>query len=522
MSSSDVVVYGLSAAGVLAAVAARRAGASVTLIGPEHHVGGMVASGLSWTDIGRQEVVSGLTRRYYQMVAAHYDVALFGVKGPEPHVAEGIFLRLLDQSGVETQLGRELTAVETRAQHVLALRTGASDDGPGVGAGTTARAVDNRHEASVFIDASYEGDLMAKAGIAYRVGREPRSLHGERWAGRQPAYRPGAHNFAVLVGPFAEGNSSLLPEVVAPPLDDMGWPEEALGEGDGALQAYQLRLCMTDRPANQLPLEQPPGYDPARFEVLRRYLAAMGERVAPGRLLGLVPGLLPNGKCDVNSIGPFSLNVLDGSNRAYPGADGRGRAAIYEHHRRYSHELLYFLAHDPGVPRLVRDEVSRWSLCADEFAGTGGWPHQLYVREARRMQGTRVLTERDLLGPQPGASTIATGSYNVDIREIERTWRYLPEYHAQPAVFNEGYLSVAVPPYPVPYECLLPTERDADNVLVPVCCSASHVAYGSLRTEPTLMALGEAAGAAAGLAVRLGQVPARVAPDRVRLQMEAG
>lgn len=494
MTERDVVVFGPTAAGVLAAVAARRAGASVVLVGPEDHVGGMVSSGLSWTDIGRADVVSGLVREFYELVAAHYGAPLFGVKGPEPHVAEAIFSHLLEDSGVEVALRAALGEVERAGDHV------ASIDASG-----------QRYEAAVFVDASYEGDLMARAGVPYRVGREARGLHGERWAGRQPAYRPGAHNFAALISPFApEAPADLLPEIRPPALDERGWPKEALGEGDGGLQAYQLRLCLTDRSDNQRPLDEPPGYEPGRFGVLRRYLAAAGGRVAARDLIGLVPDLLPNGKCDVNSIGPFSLNVLSGANRAYPDGDAATRAAIYEHHRCYSHELLHFLRTDPAVPEEIRAEVRRWSLCADEFAGTGGWPYQLYVREARRMVGDYVLNERDLLSPGVVADAVAVGSYNIDIREIERTWRYLPEYHAQAAVFNEGYLSVAVPAYPVPFRCLLPGEGGADNLVVPVCCSASHVAYGSLRTEPTLMALGEAAGTAAALCAIGGTLPGRL------------
>jgi hypothetical protein len=456
----------------------------------------MVASGLSWTDIGREEAVAGLVRRFYALVAEHYKAPLFAVKGPEPHVAEALFGRWLEDAGVVVALGRPLVEVDRAGNHLLGLRAGGES-----------------YQAAAFVDASYEGDLMAAAGVTYRAGREPRSLHGERWAGRQPAYRPSAHNFDALVSPFRHGHSGdLVAEIVPPAVDDRGWPREGLGEGDAAVQAYQLRLCLTDRPSNQLPLGEPESYDPDRFELLRRYLAIVGDRCPVGRLLGLVPDLLPQGKCDVNSIGPFSLNLLDGSNRAYPEGDGQVRASIYERHRRYSHELLYFLRTDTAVPPGARAEVGRWSLCADEFETTGGWPHQLYVREARRMQGRSVLTEHDLVSPAPAGEAVATGSYNIDIRELERTWRLLPEYQARPAVFNEGYLSVAVPDYPVPYGCLVPREEEVDNLLVPVCCSASHVAFGSLRTEPTLMALGEAAGAAAALAARHGTVPARLVP----------
>ncbi|MCU1488957.1 MAG: hypothetical protein JWM85_362, partial [Acidimicrobiaceae bacterium] len=268
------------------------------------------------------------------------------------------------------------------------------------------------------------------------------------------------------------------------------------------------------------PMEEPAGYDPSRFELLRRYLAVLGERAEARRLLGLVPDLLANGKCDVNSIGPFSLNLLDSSNRAYPDGDAAMREAVRARHLAYSHELLYFLAHDRDVPEQVCAEVARWSLCADEFTDTGGWPHQLYVREARRMVGSVVLTEGDLRHPTDRDDAIAQGSYNIDVREVERTWRYLPEYHRRPVVLNEGYLSIAVPPYPIPYGCLLPGEGQVDNLLVPVCCSTSHVAFASVRTEPTLMALGEAAGLAAAIAARSGRSPGRLEPRAVRQALE--
>ncbi len=357
--------------------------------------------------------------------------------------------------------------------------------------------------AAVYVDAGYEGDLLAARGVPYAVGREPRSLYGERWAGRQPAYRPGKHNFPVTLSPFA-GDGALLPHIREPDLDERGWPEEALGEGDGGLQAYGFRLCLTHRPENRLEWPEPEGYDPGELEVLRRYLHAAGDRLEAGDLLGLVPDLLPNGKCDVNSIGPFSLNVLDGSNRAYPDGDDATRREVRERHRRFAHGLLWFLARDEDVPRHIRDEVSRWGLCADEFTGTDGWPHQLYVRDGRRLIGEHVLRESDLLDASPQEDVVALGSYNIDVREIERTWRYLPEYTRTPAVCNEGYLSVAVPPYPIPYRSLLPRREDAEDLLVPVCLSASHVAFASVRMEPTLMLLGQAAGTAAAQAARRG------------------
>jgi hypothetical protein len=461
---TDVAVFGATAAGVTAAVAAQEAGAKTVLVGPGRHVGGMVSGGLSWTDVGDARVVGGLARRFYEEVAEHYGTPLWSVKGPEPHVAEAIFLRRLD--GVEVRL--EESEVP---------------------------------DAAVYVDASYEGDLMVALGVPYAVGRESRELYGETWAGRQPATRPGKHNFPVLLTPFAD-DGSLLPLVREPELDGRGWPADRLGEADGGLQAYGFRLCLTDRPENRLPWEEPPGYDPGRFELLRRYLHAV--EVCAADLIGLVPDLLPNGKCDVNSIGPFSLNLLDGSNRDYPDGDDESRARVRAHHLHYTQSLLWFLASDESVPAHIRDEINRWGRCADEFADADGWPHQLYVRDGRRMLGEYVLRESDLVDARPQPDAVALGSYNIDVREIERTWRYLPEYVRTPAVFNEGYLSVAVPPYLIPYRSLTPRREDCEKLLVPVCLSASHVAFGSVRTEPTLMQLGHAAGAAAAQAARRG------------------
>jgi hypothetical protein len=460
---TDVCVYGATATGVAAAVAAVEAGATTTLVDPGTHVGGMVSGGLSWTDIGDERVIDGFALRFYRAVAEHYGAPLWGVKGPEPHVAEGLLTRMLD--GADVRLG------ETELP-----------------------------DAAVYVDASYEGDLLPRFGVPFAIGRESRDLHGELWAGRQPATRPGKHNFSVLLSPF-DDEGALLPWIREPELDERGWPSDRLGEGDGGLQAFGFRVCLTDR-ATRIPFERPEGYDAGSFELLRRYLSAAD--VGASELMGLNHDLLPNGKCDVNSIGPFSLNLLDGSNRDYPNGDAATRERIRAHHLRYTQSLLYFLANDDDVPLRIREELQRWGLCADEFQDTGGWPHQLYVREGRRMVGAHVLTEADLLDARPQPDEVARGSYNIDLREIERTWRYLPEYTREAAVFNEGYLSVAVPSYPIPYRSLTPKREDATNLLVPVCLSASHVAFGSVRMEPTLMMLGGAAGRAAAQAARRG------------------
>ena len=215
-------------------------------------------------------------------------------------------------------------------------------------------------------------------------------MYDETWAGRQPATRPGKHNFPVTLSPFAD-DGSLLPFIREPELDARGWPSDRIGEGDGGLQAYGFRVCMTNRGDNGIPFSEPQGYDPGQFELLRRLLASVEYEASD--LMGLVPDVLPNGKCDVNSIGPFSLNLLDGSNRDYPDGDAETRERVRTHHLHYTQSLLWFLSTDEDVPPRIRDELQRWGLCADEFTHTDGWPHQLYVRDGRRMLGDYVLRE---------------------------------------------------------------------------------------------------------------------------------
>ena len=316
----------------------------------------------------------------------------------------------------------------------------------------------------MYVDASYEGDLMARLGVPYAVGRESRELYGEAWAGRQPAYRPGKHNFPVTLSPFAD-DGSLLPFIREPELDERGWPAERLGEGDGGLQAYGFRVCLTDREANRIPFAEPAGYDAGEFELLARYLAAVD--VEARDLLGLVPDLLPNGKCDVNSIGPFSLNLLDGSNRAYPDGDARRASACASGTSRTR-------SASSSTSRTTRRRTSarrsRAGGCAPTSSRTpaaGRTSSTCATRVA--CSASTCCASRICCDGRRHDDVVALGSYNIDIREVERTWRYLPEYFATPAVFNEGYLSLAVPPYAIPYRSLTPRREDADNLLVPVC-----------------------------------------------------
>jgi hypothetical protein len=445
------VVYGATAAGVCAAVAAARHGVDVTLLEPGHHVGGMVSGGLGYTDVGDPRVLGGMAAEFRAAVAEHYGTG--GFAGPEPHVAEQIFVSWLEKAGVAVEFGAALPEVSVV-------------DGRLPGAG-------------VWIDASYEGDLLAAAGVSYRVGRESRSLHGEPLAGRtEPA--PGKHQFPPYLDPFAADGSLL-------PLLDPG-EEVPAGEGDGRVMAYGYRVCLSTAP-DRVPFTRRDGFREEEWELARRYLAAAPD---PGEFLGLVRNL-PNGKCDGNSIGPLSLNLLDGTNQDYPTATPARRAEIVRRHQEYTQDFLYFMAAHGTPP--VRAALAEWGWAADEF--DGGLPHQLYVREARRMVGEHVLPQHDLTAA-PRYDAVAMGSYHMDVREVRRTWRWVYEHPDPiPSVYNEGYLSVPVVPYQIPYRSLVPRFDECRNLLVPVCLSASHLAFSSVRMEPQYEMLGHAAGLAA-------------------------
>lgn len=487
---TDVVVYGATSGGVCAAVAAARAGASVVLLEPGRHVGGMTSGGLGYTDVGDPRVVGGMAGDLRRAVADWYGVAESHYAGPEPHVAEAIHRHWLERAGVDVRFGAALVAA----------------DGERGGAIRSVTLADGLHvSAAVFVDASYEGDLLAAAGVPYAVGREDRSLYGERYAGRQELV-PGRHTVPPWISPFKADSTGEEGGDVLPQLRDR--PLAGVGAGDGGVMSYGYRVCLT-QDASRVPFERRDGYDDAYWELGRRIFDRWrrdGVEVRAGQLLGLERNL-PNGKCDGNSIGPFSLSVLDGSAWAYPTARPAERERIRLHHLHHAQDFLSFLAHDPAVPAAVRTELRGWGYAADEFADTGHLPHQLYVREARRMLGEYVLTEHDLLPePRPQHDVVAMGSYHVDIREVQRTWRWVAE-HPRPVgmVFTEGYLSVPVRPYPIPYRALVPRFADCANLLVPVCLSASHVAFASVRMEVQYQMLGHAAGLAAVEAARTGR-----------------
>ncbi len=473
MADPDVLVYGATAGGVMAAVAAAEEGASAVLVAENAHVGGMVTGGLGKSDVERAEgIIGGCAARLFAAIGAHYGDPV--AHRFEPSVAEAVMRRMVDDAGVAVTFADPLDAVEVQGGHIECVR---------LASGTEVAP-------RVVIDASYEGDLLRAAGVTHVVGREGRERYAEPLAGRVELL-PNPHQFRRTFSALATGDD-LLPMVR--PYADLA----PTGGADGLVQSYCYRICLTDDPRNRLPFAPPPGYDPQRYVLLDRYLDVIRDDATMPDLLGI--GRTRNGKADVNSHGPVSTNLL-GASHPYPTATRLERERIAAEHRTWAQGLLYLLATDAAVPARIRDELAAFGLPRDEFADTDHWPNQLYVREAARMVGEHVLTQHDLRSDRTVPDAIGMGGYNVDIREVQ--WVAAPIYRfpdIHPEVMTEGYLSAPVEPYPIPYRSLLPQRDECSNLIVPVCISASHVAFSSFRMEPQYMIAGEAAGVAAAMA----------------------
>lgn len=478
----DFVVYGGTAAGVTTAVAAARQGMKVALLEPHDHVGGMVSGGLSGTDVGRPEVIGGMALEFYMRVGRRYDVGqhLNSIAWmPEPHVAESVFHEMLSEANV-TVLYR----------HRLKEKTGVSM------ASGRIRSIEMengaRFSAPIFADCTYEGDLMAQAKVSYTVGREGIKQYGESLAGIR-AETP-HHQFLYPI-PARDASGKLYPEIG-------DYPRGTPGEGDAKVQAYNFRVIASNDPMNRLPWPKPAGYDTARYELLALYLAGEVKRLNRAPIFNEVSLLrrIPNRKADINNRGGFSSDYI-GKNWEYPDGNYATRARIWNEHILYQQGLYYFLANDPRVPATLQMEVNTWGLARDEYEDTNYWPHQLYVREARRMVGEFVATQKDLQTDLSKPDAIGMGSYQSDSHNIQRI------VNEKGFVENEGDVQVAVKPYQISYRIMLPKREECVNLLAPVPFSASHIAYASMRMEPQWMLIGHAAGVAASLAHQANKPP---------------
>ena len=515
--SYDVVVYGGTSAGVAAAVQAARMGRSVVLVSPEKHLGGLSSSGLGFTDSGNKAVIGGISREFYQRIYRQYHKdetrkrqtrEESGIRGQgtpavdaemqamwtfEPHIAEKVFEDLVAAANVPVERDQWLdrrAGVKKEGDRIVSIAT------------LSGRV----YRGKVFIDATYEGDLMAAAGVSYHVGREANSVYGETWSGVQKDARHHGHFFKAGVDPYVKPGdtaSGLLPRISPDP------PGEN-GQGDHRIQAYCYRMCLTDVPENRVLFPRPEGYDPAQYALLLLRVFDSGWNEVFRKF-----DRIPNGKTDTNNHGPFSTDNI-GMNYDYPDASYERRREILKEHETYQKGLMYFLANAPRVPEEIRRKMSSWGLAKDEFADNGHWPRQIYVREARRMVGSYVMTEQDCLCKRQTPDPVGMGSYALDSHNVQRY--VTPSGHVQ----NEGDISARPPrPYQIAYGALVPRKGECANLLVPVCVSSSHIAFGSIRMEPVFMILGQSAATVAVLAIEDGVAVQDVDYPRLRERLQA-
>ena len=496
INEADIIIYGGTSSAITAAVQARKMGKSVIVVSPDIHLGGLSSGGLGFTDTGNKSVIGGLAREFYHRVYLHYaqDSAWkwqkreeYGNKGQgtpaidgenrtmwifEPHVAERIFEDFVRENQLEVHRDEWLD----REKGVI------KNDGEIVSIQTLSG---KKYKGKVFIDATYEGDLMAAAGVSYHVGREANSVYGETWNGVQVGVYQHRHYYMDSISAYripGDPSSGLLPEISS---ENPG----KNGEGDRRLQAYNFRMALSRNPDNRIPFPKPAKYDSNRYELVARVYAAGWNET----FWKFDP--IPNLKTDTNNHGPFSTDYI-GKNYDYPEASYTRRREIIQEHEDYQKGLMYFLANDVRVPEKVRNELANYGLAKDEFTDNGNWPHQIYVREARRMVGAYVMTEHDVLGAKSVPQSVGMGSYSLDSHNTQR--------FVTPGGFvqNEGDIGVhPEKPYSISYGTLVPKKEECTNLLVPVCVSSSHTAFGSIRMEPVFMILGQSAAVAASLAI---------------------
>jgi hypothetical protein len=528
----DIVVYGGTSAGIVAGIQAAREGRSVVVLEPTAHTGGLTTGGLGQTDIGNKQVIGGISREFYRGIRAHYrdpanwqEPDQYADDGQtrtdpnedakwtfEPSAAQAVFARMIGEAGLEVRTGQRLvrdgSGVEKDGARIVAIRM---EDG-------------TRIAGRVFIDATYEGDLLAAAGVSYTVGREANAQYGETLNGAQPAdwaptlrgrylatpedlaaidspasplFRGGliamnahSHNLSPGIDPYVvpgDPASGLLPGIDPEPM-------AAPGSGDHRVQAYNYRLCFTDYPDNRIAVEKPAGYDPLQYELLLRHLEKLPADQWPRA--GIFSPM-PNRKTDINNGGGFSTNLI-GANWHWPEASYAERDAYAQRLKTHIFGLFWTIANSPRVRPDFREWIANWGLPKDEYTGTGHFSPQVYVREGRRMIGELVVTQHHCEGLHIEPDVIGMAAYGMDSHHVRR---YVT---AAGHVRNEGNVQGHVTaPYGISYRALTPRRTEADNLLAPVSLSATHIAFGSIRMEPVFMLLGQSAATAAGLAIEL-------------------
>ncbi|MEQ9100982.1 MAG: FAD-dependent oxidoreductase [Imperialibacter sp.] len=511
-SGYDIVVYGGTSGGIAAAVQASRMGKKVLLIEPSKHIGGLTTGGLGQTDIGNKQAIGGISREFYTNIRTHYnDPANWKWQEPsaymdggqtrtvegeptmwtfEPSAAMKVYEQMIAKEKIELVINKKLNREAGVTMNGTSISQIEMQDG-------------TVYTGKVFIDATYEGDLMAAAGVSYHVGREANSVYNETYNGVQLL---DGHQFPEGIDPYVkkgDPNSGLLWGITDDELKEQG-------SGDDLVQTYNFRICLTTNQDNMVPITEPDNYDPARYELLLRLLEALPDR----RKLNnhFIWSHMPNEKTDINNRGAFSTDMI-GMSHAYPEASYEEREAIIKEHEDYTKGLLYFYASDPRVPTELREEMKTWGYPKDEYTSNGNWSPQLYVREVRRMIGEYVMTQANCVGEEVISDPVGLAAYTMDSHNCQRIV-------VDGMVKNEGNVEVGgFPPYPISYRSIVPKKDQATNLLVPVALSASHIAFGSIRMEPVFMVLGQSAATAAALAIDNRQNVQAVNYDALKKQL---
>lgn len=471
----DVCVYGGTSAGVIAAYTAAKMNKKVILIEPGNHLGGLTSGGLGFTDIGNKYAITGVARDFYRRMGKHY--GKFETWIFEPHAAEQIFNDYIKEAKVPVLYNyRIIDAGKLNGviQHIEVENSTAPNS-------STNKTI----TAKMFIDCSYEGDLMAEAGVAYIVGREDNNTYNETWNGVQlldkhqfpdgidPYKTPGDSTSGLLWG---IGNNKVLPN----------------GAGNSMVQAYNYRVCLTNNPQNRIAITKPEGYDASWYELLLRLIQAQPDKRTLSSYMFF--GMMPNGKTDINNNGGFSTDMI-GMNYNYPDGDYATRANIIKQHTLYTKGFFWFMSNDPSVPQELRSEMQQWGYPKDEYTDNNNFTPQLYIRESRRMIGDYVMTQANCESRTRVTDGVGLAAYTMDSHNCERLV-------VNGMVKNEGDVQKGgFGPYPVSYRALIPKESDCKNLYVPVCLSASHIAYGSIRMEPVFMVLAQSCATAAAMAI---------------------
>ncbi len=477
IKSFDICVYGASSGGVIAAYTAGRLGKKVILISESRHPGGLSSGGLGNTDIGNKSAITGLARDFYRRIGQHYgkdEQWIF-----EPHVAEEIFLDYIKRGRVRVLYNYRLISAKKTGTRIQEISISSNDD--------NIKETTENIRAKEFIDCSYEGDLMAMASVSYTVGRESNQEYNETYNGVQLRDK---HQFPDGVDPYnisGESASGVLwginPQTPAPG-----------GSGDKKIQAYNFRICLTDSVQNRIEITRPDNYDSTHYTLLLRYIEIKKPKNLEDGLLNI--NLMPGRKTDINNNGPFSTDMI-GMNYEYPDGNFKTRKKIIQDHMDYDKGLLYFIGHDKRIPEYLRNEMLQWGYPRDEYQDNNHWSPQLYIRESRRMISDYVMTEANCVGNLKVTDSVGEAAYTMDSHNCQRMI-------VNGMVRNEGDVQIGgFRPYPISYRSIVPKKSECTNLLVPVCLSASHIAYGSIRMEPVFMVLGQSSALAAVMAIDL-------------------